>query len=391
MSEHFEDPPEHGGPKAPNAGRAGDVDLPADFFQDLEGPPPPDAGINDTGTYTGFDTDLLSPDNPHSGHLSLDAAGPDDPFNPGGKPSPAAAPAFSPPTAKAVAYIPPPPAPAEPAKGGGGFPIAMALALTGLVAGAVYLSMQPKPTPASPPPAAPVAAAATPETPPSSDAVAGQVKKVEADLAGLSEQFKALQAKVDALPKAAPEPDLKPVQERIDALAKSVEPVAKLPETVASLEKQVSTLEAGLEGTKGELKTLSDGVKKASEDAEKAVAAAKPAETKPAEAATTPAAGTPGSFSAGSKLYAAGRYADAAAEFKKGTDAGEKDARIYYLAALSQGLSGVAWTGEPARLMTEGAKLEKAGTPAKAEIDTAVSNVPASAKTWFYYYRGLAR
>ena len=93
----------------------------------------------------------------------------------------------------------------------------------------------------------------------------------------------------------------------------------------------------------------------------------------------------------GVDLFKAGKYKEADEVFKKLAAADPKDARVYYYAALSRGLSTSDWQGETLSTATKGAELEKAGTPKPPEVDAAFADLPANLKPWVAYFRAQTK
>jgi TolA-binding protein len=229
--------------------------------------------------------------------------------------------------------------------------------------------------------AAPAAAAPAPASAPT-DATAEQLKGVRAEVDGLAKQLKDLQARLDALPKPEPAPDFKPIQGKLDDLAKAVESVGPLPEKVGKLDERLGGLDEGLKAVRGEVADLKGEVAKA---------AARPSAEVAGGGGGTSAAADDAALTQGADLFKAGRYKEAGETFRKLAAGEPKDARVYYYAALANGAATNDWTGETARLVARGVALEKAGTPKASEIDTAFAGVPARMKDWLDYYRKSAR
>jgi hypothetical protein len=94
----------------------------------------------------------------------------------------------------------------------------------------------------------------------------------------------------------------------------------------------------------------------------------------------------------GVKLFQAGRYQEAYKTFKDLLEARPEDARVWYLAALAHGLATGEWRGETERLVEQGVAREKAGTPQKPLIDSALDGLTReTGKEWLEFYRRRAR
>ena len=92
------------------------------------------------------------------------------------------------------------------------------------------------------------------------------------------------------------------------------------------------------------------------------------------------------------KLFKANKFKEAEDQFLKMTEANPNDARVWYFAALSNGLATGKWDGKTAELVQKGIEREKAGSPKPAEIDTAFRDLTtATGKDWLAGYRKYAR
>jgi TolA-binding protein len=265
--------------------------------------------------------------------------------------------------------------------------------IVALLAAAVFVGQKEAPVAAAPP----VAAAAAVETPPPAttaapaegsattappapempsgptpgNTLAAEIKEMKSQLDGLSGQLKELQGKVDAQPKPKPVPDLKPIQDKVDDLAKSVAAVVPLGDKVNNLDASVKTVEDDLTGLTAEVKKL---------------AAPAPAAEEPSSAAAAPA------LSEGVDLFKAGKYKEAGEVFKKVESANPKDARVYYYEAFANALATGNWQGDPTlALARKGAELEKAGTTKATEVDAAFATLPANLKPWLAFFRTQAK
>ena len=85
------------------------------------------------------------------------------------------------------------------------------------------------------------------------------------------------------------------------------------------------------------------------------------------------------------------KYKEASDLFRKLTDEFPKDARVWYYAALSNGLATNQWRGETERLVNQGVECEKAGSPEAPEIDAVMTDLAPSSKRWLDFYRQRAR
>jgi hypothetical protein len=251
--------------------------------------------------------------------------------------------------------------------------------MVGLLVVAVLVSKLPTAAPAPSTAAAPALAAKEAAAEPAPAAAGGdELKKL---VEGLAAQVKALEAKVGTLPKPEPAADLKPIQAKLDDLTKSVAPVAALSEKVDKLDERLGALDGAVKSVKDETAALSGEVKK--------VAAGPKPESEPKAEST--AADTSTTLAQGADLFKAGKYKEAAEVFKKLEAGSPKDARVYYYAALANGLTTGDWKTDTLKIAARGAELEKAGEPRPAEVDAAFSALPATLKPWLAYFRKPAR
>ncbi len=277
--------------------------------------------------------------------------------------------------------------------------IATAFVLGGILVGAGFGlgQMIEKKTEAPAPSPAPAAASeAKPAAPDATAALPGHVEGLTTELQGLGKRLNDLQKQVGEMPKPAPAPDLKPVEAKVDALAKRLDGVsspdpkgiedqvakatAAQADSLAKLSAQASALEKALADQKGEIASLRDQVKSLSE-------------TKPAPAPAAAANGAADAdFARAVDLYKKGQYAPARDAFAKLQESSPNDARVWYFGALSTGSATNVWTGETERLVTKGVDLEKAGSPDAAKINSAFADLnPPAVKTWLDFYRAKAR
>ena len=284
-------------------------------------------------------------------------------------------------------YVPPSPKPtstlAPPGKSH--FP-GVLLALFVVVIGAsVYAERTGMPAPAAPPP--PVADAgkpadtATPAPAPTPAAATAE------DVKGLKGEIAALAEKLAAMPKPEPAPDLKPIHDKIDGLAKSVESAADAPKKIsaevagklAEAGKADAALKAEIDALKAEVAGLKDAMK-----------AAKPIAAAPADEPAKPAPGVDAAaMTAAVDLFKGGKYADALAAFKK---LPADDARVLYFTALASGFTSNNWKGDAEAAVLKGIEREKAGSPAKADIDAALGTLTKTqGKEWLDAYRARAK
>jgi predicted Zn-dependent protease len=85
----------------------------------------------------------------------------------------------------------------------------------------------------------------------------------------------------------------------------------------------------------------------------------------------------------GIHLLERGQYASAREVFLRLQVAQPNDARVWYLSALAEGLTGGDWDGAAKRLAEKGLECERAGHPSTARIDAALATrTPIKGEDW---------
>jgi TolA-binding protein len=234
----------------------------------------------------------------------------------------------------------------------------------------------------APAPASPAVTTAAPEAEkPATPDPEAESKALKGEIDGLRADLKALQDRIEALPKPAPAPDLGPLNSKLADLSKETEALTILPKKVDDLDQRLGSFDKTLVALRGDLDTLKTEIKKPVEPAVTTPEPAKPDDAKVADAALDQGAG----------LFKAGKYKEASEAFQKLTEASPTDARVWYFAALSRGSATNQWTGETTKLAEKGVELEKAGSPDGAKIDAAFAELNPAFKPWFDYYRKLGK
>ena len=266
----------------------------------------------------------------------------------------------------------------EPSPGTPVFPVMLGLMMLGGLALAIFVSTL-KDEPAA------AAAVVKPEAPATTAAPAVD-DKLAGRIDGLDEQIKALQAKIDGLSKSEPVPDLKPIQSKLADLGKSVAGVSGIADKVGQFEGRLTALDGAVKSANDKVAALADEVKNAVADSKKAATsptAVSVETTKPAD----DGAGTGAALGAAATLFKAAKYKEADEALKKLVAANPKDARVYYYAALTHGLTTSDWQGEALKIAAKGAELEKSGVSKPADIDAAFTGLPDNLKPWLAFYR----
>jgi hypothetical protein len=217
------------------------------------------------------------------------------------------------------------------------------------------------------------------------DALAADFKDIKSQIGELSAQLKGLRGKVDALPEPAPAPDLKPILEKTDVLAKSVAVAVPLVDKVDRFGDRIGEIGKRLESLETEVASLKKGVG--------TIGAEPPARSNDGAVASSESNELEGATIEAIELFKKGNYKDSLDRLRKLTSADSTDARVWYCAALASGLVSRNWNGGDAvSFVTKGIEREKAGTPTPDKIDAAFSGLTTqTGKDWLNYYRKSAR
>jgi TolA-binding protein len=265
----------------------------------------------------------------------------------------------------------------------------------------------------------------TGERPTSASPSQGRDSEIRKDLAGLddrikdlsdrssklAEQYKQLQARVESIPASAPIPNLAPIEQKVavvDRLTQQVEAIGKkvdpLPGKLEQEERRIAELDEKLNDLRNQEATASrtpggrdrpvnptggnlpspstNGEHPASGEGDKSQASGSGAKSELTDSA----------LDSGVSLFNEKKYGEAYARFRRLLQAQPDDARVWYYAALSYGLSTGDWGRMTQSMVEEGVARENAGKPAKAEIDSALSGLTKeSGKDWLDFYRRRAR
>ena len=207
---------------------------------------------------------------------------------------------------------------------------------------------------------------------------ADEVSDLKASYDDLAQQVGQLKTRIAQVPKSAPEPDLSPIQERLDQMAKSTEGLDDLNKKVDEMAGRLDAIGKTQGDLAAEIATVRE--------------LAKAVPSTPAVAEPAPTGGDDTALTDGIDLFKQGQYAKALDQFKEATEAHPDDARAWYFAAISSGFATNQWTGgETERFVKRGIEQEKAGEPARSEIDAAFTTLtPAQGKDWIAGYRRQA-
>jgi chaperonin cofactor prefoldin len=225
------------------------------------------------------------------------------------------------------------------------------------------------------------------ETPKNLAHMDDRIKSLSDQCSNLSDQYKQLQARLDAVPKPTPAADLAPIEEKVaqvGQLSQQIEAIGKkldpLPAQLVESEKKVTELDAKLDELRKEVSAAHsrapadrsrDGSPVSSEKGESSI-----------DTALEP----------GVSQFRRARYREAYDVFQKLEQSHPDDARVWYYAALSYGLSSNDWGKTTQSMVEQGVTREKAGQPQKSVIDSAFAGLTKeTGKDWLDFYRRRAQ
>jgi hypothetical protein len=216
-----------------------------------------------------------------------------------------------------------------------------------------------------------------------------EIRGLKAEVQTLASEATRLQKRIDTPPKSTPTttatlPDLKPIQTRLDRLAEANKSLAGLPGEVHAFGERFREVDAKLEQLRTELAKLPKQLKESvAPPAESASESSKPVVKEPSPADEARGRGV--------ALFKEGKFSEARDLFLRLTLESPDDARVWYLAALSNGFATGDWGNESTRLVMRGVERERAGTPNRAAIDTALNDLnQEQGKEWVRSWRTRA-
>jgi hypothetical protein len=178
------------------------------------------------------------------------------------------------------------------------------------------------------------------------------------------------------------QPDLTPLRTRIDDLVEKSQKLSPLPATFESLRQRVDALDEGLNSVRTEVAAVPkriDASLNALKDA--MVSRPAPAQISPADVGRD----------LGAVLFLAGKYPAAREVFLAVVQTYPDDARLWYFAALANGLTSGDWTGESVGLVRRGLACEQRGSPKRSDIDAQFSTLTKEqGKDWLGEWRKSA-
>lgn len=215
------------------------------------------------------------------------------------------------------------------------------------------------------------------------DALDARLGAVRSELSTLGRELARLEGRLNAKTTAPPAPpDLAPLQTKLDDLVEESRRLSPLPATFQSLRQRVDALDKGLNTLRTEVaavpKQLDASLNALKDDI---VSRPSPAQVNPADVARD----------LGAALFREGKYVGARELFLALVQNTPDDARLWYFAALANGLTSGDWRGETERLVRRGLACEKGGTPKRSDIDAQFSTLTRDqGKDWLNNWRERA-
>ena len=215
------------------------------------------------------------------------------------------------------------------------------------------------------------------------DALTSRIGEVQLELGTLGRELARLEGRLNAKPNAPPAPpDLAPLRTRIDDLVQESQKLSPLPATFESLRQRVDALDKGLKALRTEVAAVPKQLD-ASLNALKDAMVSRPAadQVSPADIGRA----------LGAALFRQGKYPAAREVFLTVGQNYPNDARLWYFAALANGLTSGDWAGESEGMVRRGLACEERGSPKRSDIDAQFSTLTKeTGKDWLAEWRKCA-
>ena len=215
------------------------------------------------------------------------------------------------------------------------------------------------------------------------DALTSRIGEVQSELGTLGRELARLEDRLNARTNAPPAPpDLAPLRTRIDKLVEESQRLSLLPATFDSLRQRVDALDKGLNSIRSEVADVPKQLNASLNSLKDAmVSRSAPAQVSPADIARD----------LGAVLFRAGKYPAAREIFLTLVQHDPNDARLWYFAALANGLTSGDWTGESERMVRRGLECEQGGRPKRSDIDDQFSTLTKEqGRDWLEEWRKRA-
>ncbi len=218
------------------------------------------------------------------------------------------------------------------------------------------------------------------------DTLTSRIGGVQLELGTLGRELARLEGRLNARTNAPPAlpapPDLAPLRTRIDDLVKESQRLSSLPATFESVRQRVEALDKGLDALRTEIAAVPkqlDASLIALKDA--VVSRPAPEQVSPADIGRD----------LGAALFGQGKYPASREVFLALTQNYPNDARLWYFAALTNGVTSGDWTGETVSLVRRGLACEQKGSPKRSDIDAQFSTLTKeTGKDWLAEWRKSA-
>jgi hypothetical protein len=215
------------------------------------------------------------------------------------------------------------------------------------------------------------------------DDMSSRIGDVQSELGTLGRELARLEGRLNARTNAPPAPpappDLAPLRTRIDDLVKESQRLSPLPATFESLRQRVDALDKGLNALRTDVAAVPKQLD-ASLNALKDAMVSRPAPdpVSPADIARD----------LGAALFREGKYPAAREVFLTLVQNYPNDARLWYFAALTNGLTSGDWAGESEGMVRRGLACEQKGRPKRSDIDAQFSTfTKEQGKDWLEEWR----
>lgn len=237
------------------------------------------------------------------------------------------------------------------------------------------------------------------EAPPSLSTA--ELEPLKTRLDELGKQVNAFEKQLDEASKPPAAPDLSPIRQQIDGVAKALATIDPIAKRLDGINTRMEGLETSVNLLKGDVETLETKpaepenrevpAPSASPNSSTPVpvpAAAAPLEPAPLTLENADAGLADNALAGGVELFKQGKYQQAYNVFEKLEKSNENDARVWYYAALSYGLASGDWGETTANMAKKGVEREKAGTPKSSEIDAIFRELDSgTGKEWLAFKR----
>jgi TolA-binding protein len=214
------------------------------------------------------------------------------------------------------------------------------------------------------------------------DVLTSRIGEVQLELGTLGRELARLEDRLNSRTNTPPAPpDLAPLRTRIDDLVEESQKLSPLPATFESLRQRVDALDKALKALHTEVAGVPkqlDASLNALKDAMRSRSAPAPDQASPSDAARD----------LGAALFREGKYPAAREVFLTLVQNYPNDARLWYFAALANGLTSGDWTGESQNMVRRGLACEQRGSPKRSDIDAQFSMLTKEqGKDWLSEWR----